>query len=205
MLFMTREVFLDKLLQLPELIDTYQRGDMDFSVKAITWLKNLETSLGQLRSPLVSRASRQRARIVAAHEGVRDSILKNGRLSRRKEINATASFALAEIEQELVIQVQEIDRKFDVWRDKLAQFISVASNAEPIPLPPTEPRREWLQYVWRNWSHLEDTQAMYRYLNTVMEPGDRLHLLGELLEHSMDSSSKGSNTLTGHEQQGSSA
>lgn len=188
MLVATREVYLEKLLQLPRLIDAYQQGEVGFAAKATQWLRDLERSLGQLRSPLVSLASRQRARIIAAHDGFREPVLKNGKMSRRKEINATASLALGEVEKGLIERVQEIDQKFDAWRDKLAQFISVVSSAEPIPLPPTEPRRDWLQQIWQNWGKIEDTQAMYRYLNTVMIPGDRLYLLDELLENHMNSS-----------------
>lgn len=187
MLVVTREVCLEQLLQLPPLIDAYQRGDLNFAERAVHWLRELEQGLGRLRSPLTSLASRQRARIIAAMDGFSDPALARPKPSRRKAINATASLALGELEQQLVSRVQEIDAKFDAWRDKLAQFISVASSAVPIPLPPTEPRRQWLQQIWNNWENVDDTQAMYRYLNTVMVPGDRLQLLSELLDNAVNS------------------
>lgn len=187
MLVATREIILEKLLLLPRLIDAYQQGEVGFAAKAIRWLQDLEQSLSQLRSPLTSSASRQRARIIAAQNGYREEAVNRGKLSRTKEINVTASLALSAVEAELVSQVQDIDRKFDVWRDKLAQFVSVASNVEPIPLPPVNPRREWLKLIWRNWGNIDDTKAMYSYLNTVMSPSDRLYLFGELLEHNLES------------------
>ena len=184
MLFATREIIVEKLLLLPQLIDAYQQGEVGFATKATRWLQDLEQSLSQLRSPLTSLASRQRARIIAAQNGYREEAQNRGKLSRSKEINVTASLALGAVEAELITQVQDIDRKFDAWRDKLAQFISVASNVEPIPLPPVNPRRG-LKLIWRDGGKIDETKAMYSYLNTVMSPSDRLHLFGELLEHNL--------------------
>lgn len=185
MLVATREILLEKLLLLPRLVDAYQQGEVGFAARAGQWLKDLETSLAQLRSPLTALVSRQRARIIAAQDGFREPALTGTKLSRRKGINVTASQALAAVETELTAQLKEIDEKCDVWRDKLAQFISVASNVEPIPLPPANPRREWLKQIWGNWGKIEETRAMFTYLNSVMAPGDRLHLFGELLENNM--------------------
>ncbi len=188
MLVATREIILEKLLMLPQLVDAYQHGETGFAARAGQWLKDLEHSLARLRSPLTALVSRQRARIIAAQDGFREPVLNSAKMSRRKGINVTASQALAEVEAELVAQLKEIDEKFDAWRDKLAQFISVASNTEPIPLPPTDPRRDWLHQIWRSWGQIEETRAMYSYLNTVMAPGDRLHLFDELLENNIRSS-----------------
>lgn len=187
MLVATREIILQKLLLLPALIDAYQQGEVGFADKANSWLQELEQSLAKLRSPLTSLASRQRARIIAAQNGFREEPLNGRKLSRTKSINVTASQALSEVEAELVSQVHMIDQKFDSWRDKLAQFISVASNVVPISLPPSSPRRDWLKQTWQSWGAIEETKSMYSYLNTVMSPGDRLHLFGELLENNMNS------------------
>lgn len=188
MLVATREILLEKLLLLPHLVDAYQHGESGFAARADQWLKDLEQSLSRLRSPLTALVSRNRARIIAARDGFREPVLSSQKLSRRKGVNVTTSRALAEVEAELVAQLKEIDQKFDMWRDKLAQFISVASNAEPIPLPPTDPRRDWLNQIWRRWGQIEETRAMYSYLNTVMSPADRLHLFDELLENNIRSS-----------------
>ncbi|MBP8829543.1 MAG: hypothetical protein KBG98_07815 [Desulfobacter sp.] len=187
MLVATREIILQKLLLLPALIDAYQQGEVGFADKAISWLHELEQSLAKLRSPLTSLASRQRARIVAAQNGFREGPLNGVKLSRTKSVNVTASQALGEVEAKLVSQVHMIDQKFDAWRDKLAQFISVASKSVPISLPPSSPRRDWLKQTWQSWGAIEETKSMYSYLNTVMSPGDRLHLFDELLENNMNS------------------
>lgn len=183
MLVATREIILEKLLYLPHLVDAYQRNEVGFVVQTNTWLQELEQALSRLRSPLTSLVARERARIVAALDGFREPTLGEGKMSRRRVINITTSQVLGEVEVGLATQLQDIDRKFDVWRDKLAQFISVASTVKPIPLPPSEPRREWLQKIWKSWQDIEDVKAMYRYLNTVMASADRIHLLGELLDN----------------------
>ncbi len=185
MLVATREIIIEKLLSLSKLIDLYQSGEVGFAEKTIVWLKDTEDSLSRLRSPLTSQASRQRSRVVAAVDGFRENGLSEGRISRRKAINITASLALSELEETLVQQLQSIDQKFDLWRDKLAQFISVASNKMPIPLPATNPRQDWLATIWQQWESIEETRAMHSYLSTVMTKHDRLHLFGELIENNL--------------------
>lgn len=197
MLVATREIILQKLLLLPTLIDAYQQGEVGFAAKANSWLQELEQSLAQLRSPLTSLASRQRARIIATQNGFREALLNGGKLSRSKAINVTASQALGEVEAELISQIHIIDQKFDIWRDKLAQFISVASNIVPIILPPASPRRDWLKQTWQSWGKIDETRTMYSYLNTVMSPGDRLHLFGELLENNINSNGEPTATVKG--------
>jgi hypothetical protein len=190
MLFATREILLEKLLHLPKLIDAYQRNDVDFVARAIDWLLDVEKSLSQLRSPLTSLVASQRSRIISAQNNYRESSLQGDKISRRKTVDITTSLALSEVESALVRQLQEIDDKFDLWREKLAQFISVASTSVAIPLPPTNPLREWLKQIWQSWQTLDETRAMYNYLNTVMSPNDRFQLLGELLENHLNGHSK---------------
>ncbi|MCF6178607.1 MAG: hypothetical protein L3J63_04350 [Geopsychrobacter sp.] len=186
MLIATREILLEKLLLMPALIDTYQRNDVGFAAKATGWLLELEQVLNRLRSPLTSVVANERGRIVAAQDGFCDSTLNGGRVSRRRRVNVTASLALGVVEAALVVLIQEIDKKTDIWREKLAQFISVASISVPIPLPPTDPRQDWLRQIWRDWQRVEEARAMHNYLNTIMAPGDRLHLLGELLDNHLN-------------------
>jgi hypothetical protein len=186
MLFSTREILLDKLLKLPTLIDAYQRNDVDFVAQANSWLLELERSLSQLRNPLTSLVASQRSRIISAQEGYREAPLSSGRISRRRAINITTSLALGEVESALVGLIKEIDDKFDLWREKLAQFISVASTSVPIPLPPTDPLQGWLKQIWSSWQTIDETRAMYNYLNTAMAPNDRFQLLRELLENHLN-------------------
>lgn len=187
MLAIAREILLDKLLKLPPLINAYQRNDVEFVPRANQWLQELEQALNQLRSPLTSMVAQQRGRIISAKEGYRDAELNQERISRRRAINITTSLAIGAAEKAIVERIREIDIKFDAWREKLAQFISVASVSIPIPLPPTELNPAWLKTIWLNWKNIEETKAMYNYLNTAMSPGDRWHLLGELLVNQLNS------------------
>lgn len=186
MLFATREILLEKLLKLPTLIDAYQRNDVDFVGQANSWLLELERSLSQLRNPLTSLVASQRSRIISVQDGYRESSLSGGKISRRRVVNITTSLALGDVETALVRLIKEIDDKFDLWREKLAQFISVASTSVPIPLPPTDPRQDWLKQIWSSWRAIDETRAMYNYLNTVMAPSDRFQLLSELLDNHLN-------------------
>jgi hypothetical protein len=186
MLAATREILLDKLLTLPEMIDAYQRNEIGFASRSAAWLQELEQSLMQLRSPLASTVANQRARIVSALDGYSEALAGHERISRRKAVNITASLALDEAEKVLTSRIAEIDQKFDGWREKLAQFVSVASGSVPIPLPPTEPRSVWLKQTWLSWQTVNETRAMYTYLNTAMTRSDRLYLLAELLDNQLN-------------------
>lgn len=183
MLAATRETILEELLNLSRLVNAYQHHEPDFAIQANSWLLQLENTLQKLRSPLAASVSSQRGRISSATEGYGEPNLQQSRMSRRKRIGVTTALALAEIEKVLSAHVQSIDDKFDVWREKLAQFVSVASVSHPIPLPPTEPRQTWLKEVWRGWSSVVETRAMYHYLSAVMTPSDRLYLLNEILDN----------------------
>jgi hypothetical protein len=186
MLAATREIILDKLLKLPPLIDAYQRNEVSFVEQANHWLKDVEQALSQLRSPLTSLVANQRGRIVSAADGYRNVELCQERISKRRAVNITASLALSAVEKALVERVQDIDAKFDTWREKMAQFVSVASVSIPIPLPPTDPYYAWLKGIWCAWKTIDETRAMFNYLNTAMNSTDRLHLLGELITNQLN-------------------
>ncbi len=168
-----RETLASALLKLPALVDTYQQRDPLFAAQAIHWLGELEKAMQQLRLPL--------AAMLAVNDGYRDPLLPGERLPSRKAQAATASLALNHAQDEARRLIAGIDAQFDLWREKLAQFLAIATQKTPIPLPPTEPREAWLATVWRQLDVNGDTQGMYRYLNAAMPASDRLYLLNELL------------------------
>jgi len=51
------------------------------------------------------------------------------------------------------------------------------------PLPPSEPREAWLRSVWSMLNVNGETQNMYRYLSTALQPADRSYLLDQLLDN----------------------
>ena len=181
MLFLTRERLKQQLQQVGHLTDLYQSRDANFTERVIQWLAKVEENLQQLRNPLSSFIATERARILASLDGHRDPQLNDNKTSRSKASAATASLVLNQVVTRLLTVIQQIDDKFDAWREKMAQLLALASMKNPIPLPPTEPRQAWLQKVWRQMGQCEEAKGMYVYLNATMGPNDKWQLLDELI------------------------
>ncbi|BDV41898.1 hypothetical protein GURASL_08210 [Geotalea uraniireducens] len=187
MLLYTRERLLAHLQDTGSLIDLYQHRDPRFSERVVAWLGDLEQSLAQLRLPLVALVAAERGRILAAADGYRESAVGGERLSTRRVTLAVASLALDRVQNEVRRVIADIDAKFDTWREKMAQFLAIATTKAPIPLPPTEPRDAWLATVWAGLNVNGEVQGMYRYLGAALRPTDRLHLLDEVIGNLLDS------------------
>lgn len=183
MLAYTREKIVDHLLETSRLVDCYQRRDPSFPAKVAGWLAEVEKSLTQLRLPLASLAATERGRILAVGGGFRDPAFAAEPMSQRKATVAVAALALGRVQEELRNKVTEIDASFDAWREKMAQFLAIATTKAPIPLPPTEPRDVWLANVWKGLNVNGEVQGMYRYLGAAMQPNDRLFLLDDVLSN----------------------
>jgi hypothetical protein len=181
MLVYTREKILGHLQETPALIDRYQRRDPAFPAAVLAWLAAIEETLGQLRLPLASLVAAERGRILAVGDGYRDPALLDERLTPRMATRAVASLALSRVQQALSARLAEIDAQFAAWREKMSQFLAIATTKVPIPLPPTEPRDAWLASVWKGLNVNGEVQGMYRYLGAAMQPADRLFLLDEVL------------------------
>jgi len=74
MLVYTREVMLARLLLVPELINLYQAQDGGFVAAVLQWMNDTEGALKRLRHPLASMCSSQRARVLAALDGVTPAV-----------------------------------------------------------------------------------------------------------------------------------
>lgn len=182
MLAYTRERLSTQLLGITPLVDLYQQRDPRFPGQVISWLAAMEKSLAPLRLPLVSMVASERARLIAAQEGFRDPAILNDRpVSARKKVSATAFLSLSHVQTAIAKIIADIDSRFDLWREKMAQLLAVATMKAPIPLPPTEPRDVWVAKVWSGLNIDGEVQGMYRYLAAAMQPSDRLHLLDEVL------------------------
>ena len=183
MLFVTREKITIHLMEVGALVDLYQQKDPVFVERVISWLNRVEQSLQQFRNPLASFVAGERGKIIACKDGLREDKVEGAKLSTRKHMSATASLALSRCEEMLRAQVVDIDTKFDACREKMSQLLAVSSMQNPIPLPPTEPRQHWLRTVWSGLGRAEEAKGMFGYLNAMMSPSDRLHLLDELLRN----------------------
>ncbi len=186
MLALTRQKLLGHLAELPILINLYQRRDPQFYEKSIVWLASLETSLLQMRHPLAGMAATERGKALAIRDGYRDPDTVVDATSRRKISYATTVAILSRVEVALLAEIADIDARFKQWREKMAQFIAVATNDHPIPLPPGEPRQAWLEQIWNSFHVTPETRSMYQYLSTVMARSDRFYLLEDLIENLLD-------------------
>lgn len=186
MLAITREKVLEHLREVPRLADLYRDRDPAFRERVLDWLSQVEESLGRLRNPLASRAAAERTTILAVADGLREPGI-DGSVSVRKATRATVSLALRRVEEALRELVESTDRKLDEGREKMTQLLAVATAAQPIPLPPTEPRQAWLEKVWRSLETSNGTQGMYAYLNAALRPSDRLYLLDEIVTNLVQS------------------
>lgn len=181
-----REQLLEHLLQLSTVIDRYASGDPYFVDSAIAWISDVETTLSRFRQRDTSLLAAQRGMIQASYDGYYDPQLNAAQTSKRKAIRATTAACLARVESAVRARVQVIDDSLVPLRLKMAQLISVASAVEPIPLPPTEPRTEWLKRVWSGLDVNGDMKPMHSYIAASLSPVDRLFILDELLGHLLD-------------------
>ena len=183
MLALTREKFLGHLQEIPHLIFLYQKGADNFVKETIVWLEQTEESLLQLRNPLASFVASERGKIAAVHDGYIAPDVEITSRTKRKAQSVSALLAICRVEAAMQKTINQIDTQFNVWREKMAQFIAVATTYESIPFPPEEPRNAWIISVWKNFTITDETRGMYNYLNTAMCQSDRVYLLNDLLEN----------------------
>ena len=178
-----REKLLSYILEIGDFVDLYEKRDPRFVAEVILWMGAAEKTLKGLRLPLAGVISAERAKILAVVDGYRDPLVNGERMTTRKITLATASIGLSTVQDEMRSTFREIDGKLDLWREKMAQFLAVATQRAPITLPPTEPREAWLAKTWADLNIDGETQGMYRYLNAAMQPTDRLYILNEVIEN----------------------
>jgi hypothetical protein len=185
-----REQLLEHLVQLSSVIDRYASGDPYFVEKAIDWISDVEATLSRFRQRDTSLLAAQRGMIQASYDGYYDPALDAAQTSKRKAVRATTAACLARVESAVRTHVQVIDDSLEPLRLKMAQLISVASAVEPIPLPPTEPRTEWVKQVWSGLNVNGEMKPMHSYIAASLSPVDRLFILDELLRNLLDQKSQ---------------
>jgi len=185
-----RSVLKEKLLahldQVSSLSNEYASSDPNYVEHIVTWLKDLEQILQQFRSPIASRISTERTKVLAIKDGRIDSTLVDPSVPRRKAQRIVASSCLGRVVETVSERVEEIDRDFDQMREKIAQLLAIASTRAPIPMPPPTNREAWLIKVWKSLAGGE-TQSMYSYINTTLPMVDRLYILDRLLDNLLES------------------
>lgn len=177
-----REKIIELLQELPHIVNVYSSHG-SYSARALQWLESVEKTLLNLRSPLASQVAVERGRILAVKDGLLNKEIISEKVSANKAIKATTTYTLIRVEESLRTQVKKIDQQFNDLKEKMASYLAAVTAEVSIPLPPTEPRQEWLKRVWKLLGAHKDTQALYNYLNCSLTIHDRLDLLDDLLSN----------------------
>lgn len=84
-----------QLLEVPGLVDSYERRDSDFVSRLVGWLVDLERVFQHNRLPEAGAIAVKRAMMVSAGRGVvPEGVMVQGRMTRRKLKAASAIYAL---------------------------------------------------------------------------------------------------------------
>jgi hypothetical protein len=185
MLVYTREVMLARLLLVPELINLYQAQDGGFVAAVLQWMNDTEGALKRLRHPLASMCSSQRARVLAALDGVMEGGDARG-ASGRKAARAAVALCLSHVEGALRQRVAELDSQLHAASEKMAQLLALGSAQHPLPLPPTEPHSQWVRQVWLQLGQVPETRNLHGYLGALLSADDRVAVLSDALSQLLD-------------------
>jgi hypothetical protein len=193
----TRENLLSHLLGLTELTNLYKERSVDYPIRVIQWMQDLEETLGKLRSPLAGFVAAERAKIIASMDGYCDPYIQpagSGRSSRRSR-QATAALGVAKVQERLLEIIEHIDRRFEEVYEKMAQLLAVISAQSPIPMPREgESRSGWHERVWQQMPSNGNTQGMVEYLRASLKHSDLLYVLGETLDNLVENAGSSENS-----------
>lgn len=181
MLVITRELLVQRLLELPTLATAYKDQDAWLSDHVLAWLRVVEDTLLRLRHPLAGFVSVQRSKLLAARDGYREPGVYAEHVSQRKVERVATVLAMGEVEAALQRVIAETDARLDGLREKMVQLLAVSSTTNPIPLQNGESRDVWLHDVWESVGAIRETRSMYNYLNAATTQNDIAVLLGDVL------------------------
>ena len=178
MLAYTRELLMDRLLEMPSVLKEFNDTGLVEDVEK--WLSTLEEETGKLRNPLATTVTTTITSIQNCWEGqLIDGIHES--MPKRKARKIAVKALFGRLGESMSSEVENIDSKFDVMSDKIAQLLGAASAIKPLPLPDDNLQR-WKRNVWKEIKSHDSTQAIYTYLTTSLDRSDRDYLLGTMLE-----------------------
>lgn len=175
-----REKALERLLQVPSLIDLHKQHSSSFIDQLLEWFSETEKALQPLRSPLVSRLATLRGQLLSADEGILHPQVSNDIRSMRKRRNALAIILLQSAEVEIREEVDKIDSIFEGINEKLAQLIAIVSSQTPLPLS-LHLTEGYLDTIWMTLRSNKDTESMSIYIEAQTDLTDRRYLLQSLM------------------------
>ena len=180
MLALTREAIVGHLVKLPSLVDGYVGGDQGFSDAVISWLGSVQSTLAQLRSPMVSMVSTGICTIKAVEDGYRNP--NSAATTRAKARRVTAAAVLDEVDDALRHKVDEIDARLAAGSERLAQILAMCNGQVDLKRPEGEVGREWYDRLWVQIGTIPAVHDAHVFIGASFGASDRAYLLEELLD-----------------------
>lgn len=113
------------LLEISRLVDMHDKKDAFFSARVKDWLQRTEKILENNQLGIASNLGALRAVLVSAEQGVvSDKIIINGRPTRKKILNATASFVLQKANETISEYLQGDMNRFKEAEQQTRQLVS---------------------------------------------------------------------------------
>jgi hypothetical protein len=178
----------EHLAGLAQLVDAYERGDIDFPDRCLRWLDAAEQVMAQLRLPEGAEMASLRSSITRAPDDVPDRAegTRASRQARARARNAAAASALSRAEAVMRGVILDAREQLQEYERKLVEAVTAAVLMGVLPLPPESPRESWLRRVWQALTQYEPTRPTTVYLASALQGVDRLWLLDEILSRLLD-------------------
>jgi hypothetical protein len=177
MLAYTRELFMDRLLEMPSILKEFD--DTGQVENLVNWLTTLEEEVGKLRNPLATSVTTTITSIQNCWEGQLIEGIQES-MPKRKARKIAVKTLFGRLGESMSNEVENIDSKFEVMSDKIAQLLGAASAIKPLPMPDVNLQR-WKRNVWIELGKHESTKAIYTYLTSSLNKSDREYLLDSML------------------------
>jgi len=174
-----REKLIEEIIYSEKLVSQYRSNNTKFIQNMLNWLDKLEKELSKLRHPLCGILSIEQAKILTTLEG-NITIMKG--VSKRKAMRFQAIESLEITKRELVKVINNIDNKFDLWKEKIAQLAAISSKNSPILISnENELTSLRLAEIWKSFGSSQEGYNMHQYLSAVMPKADLMYILNEII------------------------
>ncbi len=116
----------NKLNEISDLVDLYDKKDSYFPLKVKDWLKQTEKILDNNKLIIAGRIGTLRASLISAEQGAYTANISfTGSPSRKKIVNATASLALQQAGEAISIFLQADHDRFAEAEKQISQLVSI--------------------------------------------------------------------------------
>ena len=122
---------MDRLLEMPSVLKEFNDTGLVEDVEK--WLSTLEEEIGKLRNPLATTVTTTITSIQIVGKTINRRIHES--MPKRKARKIAVKALFGRLGESMSSEVENIDLKFDVMSDKIAQLLGAASAIKPLPLP----------------------------------------------------------------------